>query len=75
MRSQAGPTSARRLRTVGRAVHGFRALCSPVRVRVAEPAVPGEGCPVRYEGLTNIVKLAIRMQGLRGGMTLDEIET
>jgi len=30
---------------------------------------------VRYEGLTNIVKLAIRMQGLRGGMTLDEIET
>ncbi len=30
---------------------------------------------MRYEGLTNIVKLAIRMQGLRGGMTLDEIET
>ena len=29
---------------------------------------------MRYEGLTNIVKLAIRMQGLRGGMTLDEIE-
>ena len=30
---------------------------------------------MRYEGLTNIVKLAIRMQGLRGGMTLDEIRT
>ena len=30
---------------------------------------------MRYEGLTNIVKLAIRMQGLRGGMTLNEIET
>ena len=30
---------------------------------------------MRYEGLTNIVKLAIRMQGLRGGMTLDEIKT
>ena len=28
---------------------------------------------MRYEGLTNIVKLAIRMQGLHGGMTLDEI--
>ena len=30
---------------------------------------------MRYEGLTNIVKLAIRMQGLRGGITLDEIRT
>ena len=29
---------------------------------------------MRYEGLTNIVKLAIRMQGLRGGVTLDEIQ-
>ena len=30
---------------------------------------------MRYEGLTNIVKLAIRMQGLRGGMTLDGIRS
>ena len=29
---------------------------------------------MRYERLTDIVKLAIRMQGLRGGVTLDEIE-
>ena len=43
-------------------------------MRDTEPAGPEEGCLVRYEGLTNIVKLAIRMQGLRGGMTLDEIE-
>ena len=28
---------------------------------------------MRYEGLTNIVNLAIRMQGLRSGMTLDDI--
>ena len=28
---------------------------------------------MRYEGLTNIVNLAIRMQGLHGGMTLDDI--
>ncbi|MDE0050464.1 MAG: WYL domain-containing protein [Rhodospirillales bacterium] len=32
----------------------------------------GDG--VRYERLTDIVKLAIRMQGLRGGVTLDEIQ-
>ena len=30
---------------------------------------------MRYEGLTNIVNLAIRMQGLRAGMTLDDIRT
>lgn len=30
---------------------------------------------MRYEGLTNIVDLAIRMQGLRAGMTLDDIQT
>ena len=54
---------------------GFRALRSPARVKGTGPAGPGEGCLVRYEGLTNIVKLAIRMQGLRGGMTLDEIGT
>jgi len=29
---------------------------------------------VRYERLKDIVKLAIRMQGLRGGVTLDEIQ-
>ena len=29
---------------------------------------------MRYERLKDIVKLAIRMQGLRGGMTLDEIQ-
>ncbi len=45
----------------------FRASPSPARVRGAEPAGSGEESPVRYEGLTNIVKLAIRMQGLRGG--------
>ena len=28
---------------------------------------------MRYEGLTNIVNLAIRMQGLHNGMTLDDI--
>ena len=54
-------------------MHGFRALHSPVKVSGAGHAGPGEGCLVRYEGLTNIVTLAIRMQGLRGGMTLDEI--
>jgi len=32
----------------------------------------GDG--VRYERLTDIVKLAIRMQGLRGGVTLDDIQ-
>ncbi len=32
------------------------------------------GNGVRYERLTDIVKLAIRMQGLRGGVTLDEIQ-
>ena len=30
---------------------------------------------MRYERLKDIVKLAIRMQGLRGGVTLDEIQT
>ena len=30
---------------------------------------------MRYERLKDIVKLAIRMQGLRGGLTLDEIQT
>ena len=29
---------------------------------------------MRYERLKDIVKLAIRLQGLRGGMTLDEIQ-
>ena len=29
---------------------------------------------MRYERLKDIVKLAIRMQGLRGGVTLDEIQ-
>ena len=33
----------------------------------------GKGGVMRYEGLTNIVHLAIRMQGRRGGVTLDDI--
>ena len=56
-----------------RAVHGFRAPPSPARVSGAEPAGPGEGSAVRYERLKDIVTLAIRMQGLHGGMTVDEI--
>ena len=52
---------------------GFRAPPSPARVSGAGPAGPGEGSAVRYERLKDIVTLAIRMQGRRGGITLDEI--
>ena len=39
----------------------------------SEPVEQGIGNGVRYERLTDIVRLAIRMQGLRGGITLDDI--
>ena len=35
---------------------------------------PAERILVRYERLKDIVTLAIRMQGLRGGLTLDDIQ-
>ena len=53
---------------------GFRASRSPARLGRAEPAGQPESGAVRYERLKDIVKLAIRMQGLRGGVTLDEIQ-
>ena len=53
---------------------GFRASPSPARLARAEPAGQPESSAVRYERLKDIVKLAIRMQGLRGGVTLDEIQ-
>ena len=54
---------------------GFRASPSTARLGRAEPAGQPESRAVRYERLKDIVKLAIRMQGLRGGVTLDEIQT
>ena len=53
---------------------GFHASPSPARLARAEPAGQPESSAVRYERLKDIVKLAIRMQGLRGGVTLDEIQ-
>ena len=41
----------------------------------AEPAGQAEEILVHYERLRDIVELAIWMQGLRGGETLDEIRT
>ena len=76
MRGQAGPAAAGGLQGVGAAMPlGFRASPSTARLGRAEPAGQPESRSVRYERLKDIVKLAIRMQGLRGGVTLDEIQT
>ena len=40
----------------------------------ARQARQTDGKNMRYERLQDIVRLAIRLQGLRGGMTLDDIE-
>ena len=40
----------------------------------ARQARQTDGKDMRYERLQDIVRLAIRLQGLRGGMTLDDIE-
>ena len=47
---------------------GFRAPHPPARVRGVEPVNRAEGNGVRYERLTDIVKLATHLQGRHGGM-------
>ena len=55
-------------------IAGSAPLRWPARLRRAEFSGDPERDAVRYERLMDIVKLAIRMQGLRGGMTLDDIQ-
>ena len=77
VRRKAGPASAYRVPCVGRVSSTAPRACfesQPAGTMVQVLGVPGESHAMRYEPVSKVMHLAIRLQGARLGITVDEIE-